>query len=407
MYKRLTACRACNGTDLVEVFQFAKPMPLANDWVLPGGEHQGFVPLRVLFCKTCTLAQLGETVDPGILYQNYLYVTSNSQTMQRHFDRLVKDMVSENGFGSLLEVGSNDGRFLEFASSRGFTPAIGIDPAANLALNSVPQGVRQIVGFFDDKTAADVRFHFAENKGFDTILARHCFCHQEWKQFMDAVMECHHKQTLVCIEVPYAPDLLRRVELDSIYQEHTSYLTIKSVVALLKNYPFHLHGALKYGVHGGVILLMLRHNDSGITPHLSADEMLAEEHVTVDTWKDFGIRARMKIENLQKLVEDLRSKGKIVSAFGASAKGSVLINACGFTKDDVAFVTDNSPLKPGRLVPGTDIPVIPEDEMLSQHPDVAICAAWNYRTEILEKMAKYRQRGGKFIFPTESGWEIV
>jgi hypothetical protein len=224
---------------------------------------------------------------------------------------------------------------------------------------------------------------------------------------MEAVVECSHKNTLVCIEVPYVPDLLRRVEFDSIYQEHTSYLTVKSVVALIRNYPFHLHGALRYMIHGGAVLLMLRHNDSGITPHLSADEMLADEHVTEHTWADFRLRANIKIENLQKMVEGLKSeKGDVISMFGASAKGSVLINACGWDKE-ISFVTDNSPLKPGRLVPGTDIPVIEEGEMLSQHPNYSICAAWNYRTEVLEKMAKYRQRGGKFIFPTDHEWEIV
>jgi novobiocin biosynthesis protein NovU/D-mycarose 3-C-methyltransferase len=397
MYKRLTQCRACGGTDLVEVFKFDKPMPLANDFVKPGDEHQGFVPLRVLFCRTCSLAQLGETVNPDILYKNYLYLTSNSQTMQRHFDRLVKDMVSENGVGSLIEVGSNDGLFLRFAKSKGFDLVLGIDPAKNL--NHCIPGIYQRIGFFDADTVAQDRHELTGNNGFDGILARHCFCHQEWHPFMEAVMECSHKNTLVCIEVPYAPDLLRRVEFDSIYQEHTSYLTIKSVVALLKHYPFHLHGVLRYGIHGGAVLLMLRHNDSGITPHLSADEMLAEEHVTEHSWRDFGVRARIKIENLKKLVEELRGKGEIVSAFGASAKGSVLINACGFTKDDVAFITDNSPLKPGRLVPGTDIPVIEEGEMLSQHPDYAIMTSWNYEQEILAKMAKWRSRGGKFIIP--------
>jgi len=380
-------------------------MPLANDFVKPGGDHQGFVPVRVRFCRTCTLAQLGETVDPAILYKNYLYTTSSSQTMQRHFDRLTKDIGSEHGRASLLEVGSNDGLFLKFAASAGFGPVVGIDPAENLFGKQA--GVAQLVDFFNDVSAAKARYLLEANDGFHTIIARHCFCHQDWHPFMEAINECSHKNTMVCIEVPYAPDLIRRVEFDSIYSEHTSYLTIKSVVALLKDYPFHLHGALKYGVHGGVVLLMLRHNDSGITPHLSADEMLAEERVTEDTWADFRVRANMKIENLQKMVAELRDDGNIVSAFGASAKGSVIISACGFTKSDIEFVTDNSPLKPGRLMPGTDIPVVDESEMLSLHPDVAICFSWNYRTEILEKMSKYRQRGGKFIFPTEHGWEIV
>jgi C-methyltransferase C-terminal domain/Putative zinc binding domain/Methyltransferase domain len=397
MYKTVTQCRACQSTDLTEVFSFDKPLPLANDFVKPGGERQGFVPVRILFCRECTLAQLGEVVSPEILYKNYLYVTSSSETMRRHFDRLLKDLVSENGKGSILEAGSNDGLFLEFASKNGFKDVVGVDPAENLGQATV---FPRINGVFYHGTAARAMAALEKPK-VDYIVARHCFCHQEWTPFMEACTVVAHAKTLIAIEVPYAPDLLRKTEFDSIYSEHTSYLTIKSIVALLKRWPFHLHGVLRYGVHGGAVLLMLRHNDSGIQPHLSADEMLHDENVTETQWVLFGEKTRHKIENISKLVRKYKEDGQIVSAFGASAKASVLISACGFTDKEIAFVSDNSPLKPGRLMPGTSIPVIEESEMLSHHPDYAIMTAWNYEKEICAKMQKWRDRGGKFIIPDD------
>ena len=340
--------------------------------------------------------------NPGVLYKDYPYVTSNSATMMRHFDRLTKDITSENGAGSLLEVGANDGRFLNYAASRNFKPCHGIDPAANLnGTIELGKNVSIINDFFR------LGINLPMKNGYDNILARHCFCHQEWSEFLQVCSVNSHKNTLICIEVPYAPDMLARTEFDSIYSEHTSYLTLKAVVAALNHTPFHIHGVLRYGIHGGAVLIMLRHNDSGITPHLSADEMLADENVTERDWEDFSARAAAKIRKLRDMVSCLNTEGKIVSAFGASAKTSVILNACNFDRRDIAFVTDNSPLKPGRLVPGTDIPVIEEGEMLSQHPNVAICGAWNYRTEVLAKMEKWRARGGKFIFPTRDGWEMV
>jgi hypothetical protein len=161
------------------------------------------------------------------------------------------------------------------------------------------------------------------------------------------------------------------------------------------------------GIHAGALVVMLRHNDHEATPHLSADEFIAEENITKEQWKTFSETAHRKIESLKALVADLRHNGDVVSIFGASAKTTVLCAACGFDSDVISFCTDNSPLKPGKLIPGTSIPIIQEDEMLSEHPDVAICGAWNFRTEILEKMSKYRQRGGKFVFPTAEGWEVV
>jgi C-methyltransferase C-terminal domain/Methyltransferase domain len=355
-----------------------------------------------MFCRNCTLAQLGEVVDPNVLYKNYLYTTSTSQTMQRHFDRLLKDLVSENGKGSILEVGSNDGALLDFAIKQGFTNVVGVDPAQNL---NRKWDFQTICGLFDSSTARQANSILRDDTDF--ILARHCFCHMEWTPFMEACAAIAHKNTLAAIEVPYAPDLLRETQWDTVYSEHTSFLTIKSVVALIRNYPFHLHAVLRYGVHGGCVLLMLRHNDSGIQPHLSADEMLAQEDVSEAHWLMFARRTKEKIDLLQKMIAAKRSDRSITSAFGASAKGSVVINACGFDDKDIAFVTDNSALKPGRLIPGTQIPIIEEGEMLSHHPDYSLVSAWNYKSEILQKMDKYRKRGGKFIFPTHEGWEIV
>lgn len=402
MFKTITRCRACDGTDLVEVFNFGSPQPLANNFTLPGEAREGFVPLRIMYCRGCTLAQLGEVVNPDILYKKYLYTTSNSETMRRHFDRLTKDIISENGTGSLLEVGSNDGLFLIHAVSKGFTPAVGVDPADNLYGGAeVHKGVSQVSAFFGPEWAAKTA------QIYDTIVARHCFCHQEWQPFMEACAMLAHKKTLICIEVPYARDLIRRTEFDTIYHEHTSYLTIRAVVELLKKTPFHLHGVLKYGIHGGAVLLMLRHNDSGIQPHLSTDEMLAEECVSETDWVQFSERAKTKISILKSMVEGFRERGKTISMFGASAKGTVLINACGFSRKEIDFCTDNSPLKPGRLIPGTQIPIIEESEMLSQHPDYAIMSCWNFQKEVVEKMKKWTQRGGKWIVPNDTGWEIL
>jgi hypothetical protein len=403
MYKIHSVCRACGSLALNEVFSFGKPMPLANDFTLPDQERQGFVPVRIMRCSGCGLAQLGETVDPAILYKNYLYVTSSSKTMERHFDRLVKDMASENGIGSLVEVGANDGLFIQYAKRRGFGPVAGIDPAANLA-GARGQGAIMITEFFSVGSAS---IALSKLSKVDTILARHCFCHQEWYPFMDAVAEMSNPKTLVCIEVPYVKDMLARTEFDSIYSEHTSYMSLKAMAALLKSTEFHLHAVVRYGIHGGALLVMLRHNDSEIEPHLSAEEYLSEENITDDDWLNFSCRALLKTNRIREAVRQARSEGKIVSAFGASAKASVLINACGFTKKDIAFVTDNSPLKPGRLISGTDIPIIEEAQMLAEHPDYSLLSAWNFKAEILSKCQKWRDRGGRFIVPTAEGVEIV
>lgn len=375
-------------------------MPLANDHRALGEPRNGFYPLAVLLCGECGLAQLSAIVDKSVLYSTYSYTTSSSLTMRRHFERLLKDIKSEVNGGGLLEIGSNNGDLLVFAQEHGFRSVFGVEPASNLVAHSIGQGAPALRAFWSADAARVAKGKLSE---VAVVLARHVFAHvHDWAEFMKALEIVADTKTLICIEVPYVRDLLAGQQFDTIYHEHLSMISLKPIVKLLESTPFHIHRISRYGVHGGVLLLMLRHNDSGIERHLSADEFLAEEHITEQDWIEFSTRAKEKIAKLTALVRDLRSSGKIVSAFGASAKCTVLLNACGFTEKDIAFVTDNSPFKPGKLVPGTQIPIIHEDEMLAEHPDVAIMTAWNFELEILEKMKRYRERGGKFLIPGET-----
>lgn len=391
-YRTLDKCRACGGTDLPMVFDLGV-QPLANDHCKPGEPRQGFYPLAVLYCNGCGLAQLSAVVDKEILYRNYSYVTSSSETMKRHFNRLIQDIESEKPERKLLEIGSNDGTLLSYFQGLGYDVQ-GIDPAKNLAAIANSHGVMTVPTFFDRESALPMRGNVP------LILARHCFAHMDdWDEFFRASEMVSTNDCLLCLEVPYVGDMLQRAEFDTIYHEHLSYISLKPVAKCAERFGWRLHRVIKYMIHGGAILIMFRRKDNPVQANLSADEYLADENITLDAWKKFEGRAGVKIMRLRETVNDLADKGKLVCAFGASAKATVLIHACGFTKRQIAFVTDNSPFKPGRLVPGTDIPIIEESQMLSEHPDYAVCSAWNYRGEILEKMSKWRSRGGKFIFP--------
>lgn len=397
MYKLHTKCRACSSTDLVPVFDLGN-QALANDHVKPNEARQGFYPLKVLFCRGCGLAQLSIVVNKEQLYSRYTYVSSSSQTMQRHYDRLFLDILSEQPEKTIVEIASNDGGCLKFAKAKGFE-VLGIDPAKNLAQMAAHSGISTLIKFFGKDAASDV-VEMLGRPG--VILARHVFAHiDDWREFFHGLEILASKDTLICLEFPYALDMMRNQCWDSVYHEHLSTVSLKPLVAVLKATPFHIHRVVKAGIHGGCLIVMLRHNDHSSDPHISADEYLAEENITERDWHHLACEAALKIDGLKKLVKKFRDDGKIVCGFGASAKATVLINACGWQKDSIAFVSDNSPLKPGCLIPGTDIPIINEGEFLSEHPDYAVLFAWNYADEVMKKMTKWRERGGKFILPTD------
>lgn len=396
MFHYITECRACFGTELIPVFSLGL-QPLANSFAKREEEQAGFVPLDVLLCPKCTLSQLSVVVNGDILYRNYKYVTSRSEIMRRHFERLFKDLESEVADKTIVEIGSNDGLCLKFAKAKGYR-AIGIDPAKNLAAIAKESDIHTIPEFFDQTSAYAAKDCIGHPA---VILARHCFAHMpNWKEFVAALEILAGPKTVIALEVPYIHDLLAKSEFDSVYHEHTSYVSLTAIYYLLRGSPFNIHRVIRYGVHGGSLLIMLRHKDSKIEPHLSADEYLSEDAVTVQHWEKFRAQVALNTGKLRDVIRDANKAGKRVCGFGASAKATVWINALGLTKKDLLFVSDNSPFKPGCLVPGTDIPVIDQDDFLSEHPDIAVCFAWNFKEEILKTQQKWRDRGGKFIFPT-------
>jgi len=375
--------------------------PLANDFVNGSEERAGFAPLEVLLCPNCLLGQLSVEVDPVLLYgHNYLYVTSTSKLMAEHFQTIECDLAKEcTDKKSVVEIGSNDGALLEYFGHHDWQRLLGIEPAVNLSEIAKARGVPTFNFFFDETNAKTI---FWEIGHPSLILARHCFCHiNDWRGFVKALEVLAGLQTVIAIEVPYAQDMLEHLAFDTIYHEHTSYLSLKSVQCLLKGTSFYLDNVTRYPIHGGSIMLLIKKRTAkDYEEHTRALKMIDEENISLQMWRTFSDRSQVNIMELGALVRGLIAQGQKVVGYGASAKSTVWINACGFTKREISFITDNTKGKWFRFSPGSDIPIVDEGALTRELPDYAICFAWNYfDQEIKEKEKIFREKGGKWIVP--------
>jgi len=373
--------------------------PVPNNFVRENEEHEGFAKLQVDFCPRCTLAQLSLTVRPDLLYKQYAYTTSRSETMKCHFDSLWSYIRSECNPFSVVEIGSNDGFFLEYAKSRGADTVCGIDPSENLSAIARDAGIQTMCGLFDAETANIARGCIPNP---DVIIARHVFGHvDDMKGFVKALDILANKDTLIVIEVPWAKRLLERCEFDTVYFEHLSYITIKSMEALLESTPFRLHRIHEFPVHGGALAIMIRRRDHESQPTASINEMLIQENVTESAWKAMGECARKRIIALKGFVWGAVAQGKTVCGYGASAKATVWLNALGFTRREIKFVTDTTPQKQWCTIPGRDIPVVDPGALIREQPDYCIVFAWNFFDECVSKEHLYREKGGQLLNPHE------
>lgn len=397
-------CRACASTDLEMILDLGKTA-LANDFLSPA-EVAGYrtsLPLRVKLCRQCSLLQLAEVVDPGVLYSRYAYVTSTSHTMDTHLSEQRDDLLQAGAFAQpprVVEIASNTGLYLKKFQERG-CEVLGVEPARNIAELAEQAGVRTWTDFFNAHNARTIR---AEWGAADLVLGRHVFAHiDDWQDLVKALDAVAHEGSLIGLEVPYLRDFFEHTEYDTIYHEHLSYVSVRSVEALLEGTPFRLQAVKHYAIHGGSVLLFIRRRTDSTPADPSVAKYLADEAALKlaepATWLPFVRRVDNIRKTLPELVRSYRAAGKRVIGYGASAKGSTLLNTCGLTKDDLDYIIDNTPFKQGKVAPGSWIPIRPPGTLLEDQPDYALLLAWNFAPEIIRREGEYQERGGRFIVP--------
>ena len=397
-------CRTCGSKNLKLILNLGRTA-LANDFLKPEevANYKISLPLRVALCPDCSLVQLGDTVDPKILYSHYAYVTSTSKTMDTHLNQMMTHLLSTARLGAgskVLEIASNTGVFLKKFKERG-CEVLGIEPAGNIADVALATAIPTRKEFFNAATAKKLQ---AEWGAADLILGRHVFAHIDDLRDLVAGLEViSHQDTLIAFEVPYVADFFEHTEYDTVYHEHLSYISVRAIEALVKDTAFMVARVDHYPIHGGSILFHLRQRAAKAEPHASVAQALEKEKQMrlsePATWESFAQRVNHIRTELPALLRKLRAQGKRIIGYGASAKGNTLLNTCGITSKELDYIIDNTPFKQNKIAPGSWIPVRPPEMLLKDQPDYALLLAWNFAPEIIKRETEFQKRGGRFIMP--------
>jgi SAM-dependent methyltransferase len=396
-------CRSCGGRQGQLILDLGL-QPLANNLLRPEDldKPEPKFPLRLFLCADCWLLQIGDLVPPVKLFSEYLYFSSFSDAMLAHARQAAQRYQREfalNPQSFVVEIASNDGYLLKnFVEAK--IPCLGIEPAANIAKVARENGVESLEAFFGASLAGKLK---NEGKSADLLIGNNVFAHApDPNDFVSGLRELLKPQGRIVLEFPCAVDFIEQCEFDTIYHEHAFYFSLTTLKSLFEHHGLAIFHAEKIPIHGGSLRLFA--GRAGVHPvQSSVDVLLSDEKRqgvgSLDYYRDFARHAQAIKTDLVELVASLKKTGKKIAAYGASAKGSTLLNFCGFEPETFEFVADRSTFKQGRLTPGLHLPIVPTEHLLEQMPDYALLLTWNFAEEILKQQNDYRKRGGKFILP--------
>jgi SAM-dependent methyltransferase len=397
------ACLGC-AADLGDPFLDLGSQPLANALLRPEEttRPEPRFPLAVAYCARCHLVQLTETAPPETLFGEYLYFSSYSDTFLAHARAMADALVARFGLGPrsrLLEIASNDGYLLKFVQAHG-VPVLGVEPAGNVAAVAQARGIPTLARFFGPDAVEDIARDFGRA---DVVVGNNVLAHvPEINAFLGAVAAVLAPAGTAVFEFPYLGDLLEGTAFDTIYHEHVFYYSLAAVSGLAARAGLEVFDVERQAIHGGSLRVFMRRAGGAAAgpavARLSAEEA-ARGLTSAPRYAGFSRDVRRLREDLVTLLRRLHGEGRRLAAYGAPAKGTVLLNACGIGTDLLDFTVDRSPHKQGRLVPGVRLPIRAPEDLLAEMPDFTLLLPWNLAEEIVGQQSAYVRKGGAFIVP--------
>ena len=382
-------CLACGSNHIHTALDLGE-QPLANSYKDSADAPEARYPLAVRLCHDCFHLQLSHTVDPEIIYKNYLYATGTNDTI-REYCKWFANFCLESctGVTNVLDIGCNDGTQLDyFKSARSRLQPIntyGIDPAENLyPRSSANHSV--ICDFFGPDAIAELK-----KVDYDIIVAQNVCAHNpDPYKFVRSCAELMNDNTVLFIQTSQA-DMVLNNEFDTIYHEHVNFFNVNSMSQLAQRAGLHLVDTIKTPIHGNSYIFIL--SKSAVNQNRiknAVDLEAAYGLMNTDTYTRWESTVRSNMRDLIETINEYRLDGYTLVGYGAAAKGNTLLN---FGDIRLDFIIDDNPLKQGKFTPGTGCAIVGVDRLKELVPDrrvLFVPLAWNFFKEIRSKIQQVR-----------------
>ncbi len=402
MYKKISSCRSCGGNSLISTLKLGSQF-LTGVFPKDANEKITNGPLELVWCKECGLLQLAHSFSLEEMYgENYGYRSGLNKSMVQHLNNKVKmleNLVNLTSSDLVIDIGSNDATTLR--AYIGNHEKIGIDPTGSKFREYYGSDIKLITDFF----SKEVFLTGFPNKKAKIITSIAMFYDLESpNKFISDICSILDDNGIWHFEQSYMPSMLRTNSYDTICHEHLEFYSFNVVKGMLEKSGMRVVDVQMNSINGGSFAVTAckqnaryKSNQPIINWLLSQEDLMQIN--TIKPYREFSDRVFQHRDSLTGLIRALVSDGKKVFGYGASTKGNVLLQFCGFTKNDIPYIAEVNEDKFGSLTPGSLIPIISEIEAKKMKPDYFLVLPWHFKENILQREQDFIASGGKFIFP--------
>jgi hypothetical protein len=398
-----TTCRLCDGTNH-DLGLRLEPTPIGDDFVREQrlNDVQETFPLDLHVCRECGAVQLLKTLDPEVVYGDYLYTSSTSLGLPEHFQRYADDVVrfAEPAPGAfVVELGSNEGAMLRAFKQKGLR-VLGVDPATQIANGASAQGLDTLPAFFSAALARDVRATYGSAS---IVVANNVFANiDDLGDVAEGLQTLLAADGLFVFETSYLLDVVEKDLIDTVFHEHLSYFAVAPLARFFARHGLELIRVDRVSTKGGSLRGYVQRagGPRSIAPsvaHLIEAEQAAGIH-RPDALLAMGDRLDRLKRQLLDLLDSVRAEQKTVASYGAAVGLTTMIYQFDLA-GRLDFIVDDSPTKQGTFSPGHHLPVHAPEEMLRRQVDYVLVLAWRYADTIIARNQAFIERGGRFIVP--------
>ena len=388
----ITACRACGEEGLEPLMNFGH-LPLANRYLLSPDDKDIYAPLELVLCKNCCCVQLRHTVDPKILFGEYLYASSTSGSLAEHFKEYARETTDKLGFKPgdypfIVGIGGNDGCLEREYQRLGFK-VLNVEPSDTMSKLSLARGVLTVNNWFTEELAKII---VAEHGPADVVTCNHCFAHMpDINGVVRGVKALLKPGGTFIFEEAYWPDTVAGSHFDQIYHEHVFYWTVKALDELFFRHNMRIDDVQFRPEQGGSIRVFVRNE-----PY----KQLIWLRNVIFKERDGGMYNPVLYRHWWEKIMEWRTKCRdflrpleSISCYGVPAKFTMISEQLGFSRW-ISYAVEDSPIKVGRFTPGSHIPIVARSHFIEHPTEHCIVTAGNYTERIIEANPQYK---GKWI----------